>query len=724
LATKSRNSFLKSVTFTVAILLLGYSILAAVNFSVFYDYVQKDSYFKTNEFINRLTRSIYDLRAYYVTYDFADYEKKTPEQKISSEELKIALEDNKKNIEANVERIKSDFQYNIDAFKDDVSEQTRLILERDKAIELFRKENEKTEEQIKKELLQDKDQQFNYLKNNVQQWKSIKYYLNDKVNGRVYTNLPENTDINSYIAKGMLYNEKYPKQILSKEEIVHEQINNVLLDAKLEGYILIPQEADNYSDVYWLSSDFQNIRNRLINEAKVGGGAFFIAIILLIFSLRKKDEEKTVLDNLTRFYVKIPMELRLILFALSAGIFLSLLFEVRRYVLEMPMPAYVIFSITCSIFMLFILLHIRGFYNIIRSGENFRTQWRGTLLYRLISFMYNIFLHRNLTLKVVVILVATMFLGIDLIALISINDGFIKFIALLYFMAYIAFVPYFVLNRVIYFNQVVKGAGEIVSGNFEYVIEEKGNGIIRTLAHNFNNIKNGFKRSMENQMKSERLKTELITNVSHDLKTPLTSIINYVDLLKSKEISEEEKDGYIEVLDRKAQRLKVLIEDLFEAAKMSSGVAELNREKVDIVAILRQTLGEFDEKINSSSLIFRVNIPSEKVYLILDGKKTWRVFENLVNNTLKYSQPNTRVYIDLIETDTSVKITIKNIANYEMDFDVEEIFERFKRGDKSRNTEGSGIGLAIAKSIVELQNGKMNIDLDGDLFKVTVEFRK
>ena len=724
MATKSKSRFLNTIIFTLGILLLGYSILAAVNFAVFYDYVQKDSYFKTHEFRSRLTRSIYDLQAYYVINDFADYDKKTIEQKIGAEELKLALEENERNIRENIDRIKNDYQNNIDAFKENISEQTRLIEERDKTIEAFKKQNEKTEEQIKKELLQDKDQQYNYLKNNVQQWKSIKYYLVNKTNGRVYTNLPEGTDIEAYIAKGMIFNEKYPRQILSKEDLVHEQINNILLEAKLEGYFLIPKEADNYSDVYWLNSDFQNRRNRLINEAKAGTGAFFIAMILLIVASRKKDEERTILDNLTGFYIKVPMEFRLVAFMIASAMFLSLLYGVRSYILEMPIPAYIIFSMVCAAFMLFTLLHIRGFYNIIVSSENFRTQWRGTLFYRVISYIYNIFIHRDLTLKVVAVLLATMFLGIDLIVLLSINDGFVKFVSFIYFITYMAFVPYLVLNRVIYFNQLVKGSREIVSGNFDYVIEEKGRGIISTLAHNFNNIKNGFKRSMESQIKSERLKTELITNVSHDLKTPLTSIINYVDLLKNKELSEEEKNGYIEILDRKAQRLKVLIEDLFEAAKMSSGVAEITREKVDIVAILRQTLGEFDEKISGSSLTFKVNIPSEKIYLYLDGKKTWRVFENLVNNALKYSQPSTRVYIDLIETDANVKIIIKNIANYEMDFDVEEIFERFKRGDKSRNTEGSGLGLAIAKSIVELQEGKMNIELDGDLFKVTVEFRR
>ncbi|MEA4825202.1 MAG: ATP-binding protein, partial [Clostridium sp.] len=178
------------------------------------------------------------------------------------------------------------------------------------------------------------------------------------------------------------------------------------------------------------------------------------------------------------------------------------------------------------------------------------------------------------------------------------------------------------------------------------------------------------------------------------------------------------------ILDRKTQRLKVLIEDLFEASKVASGAIELNIEKIDVAALLTQTLAEFDEKIKDSSLTFRVNGTNKKIYANLDGKKTWRVFDNLINNALKYSQENTRVYIDLIEYDNKVTLTVKNISSYEMDFNVEEIFERFKRGDKSRNTDGSGLGLAIAKSIVELQGGKLDIEIDGDLFKAIVKFYK
>ena len=220
------------------------------------------------------------------------------------------------------------------------------------------------------------------------------------------------------------------------------------------------------------------------------------------------------------------------------------------------------------------------------------------------------------------------------------------------------------------------------------------------------------------------MKTELISNVSHDLKTPLTSIITYIDLLKDESITEENRRLYIDTLDRKSQRLQHLIEDLFEVSKVNSGDVHLNIVNVDIVSLMKQTLLELDDKIADSSLILKNNFSSEKIILPLDSQRTFRVFENLIINISKYAMPSSRVYIDILETDNKVTIMLKNMSATEIDFSVDDIMERFVRGDKSRNTEGSGLGLAIAKSFVELQGGKMNISVDGDLFKVTITFNK
>ena len=219
------------------------------------------------------------------------------------------------------------------------------------------------------------------------------------------------------------------------------------------------------------------------------------------------------------------------------------------------------------------------------------------------------------------------------------------------------------------------------------------------------------------------MKSELITNVSHDLKTPLTSIINYVELIKKEEdLQPEYLKDYVRVLDNKSKRLKVLIEDLFEASKASSGNIALNMEKIDLTQLMRQSIGEMEEKLSEANLDLKINVPEEKIYIRADGRRLYRVMENLFSNISKYSLPNTRVYIDITKDENSVKLTMKNISSYELNFDPGEIMERFKRADDSRNTEGSGLGLSIAKDLVKLQGGSFDIDIDGDLFKAIVQF--
>lgn len=242
------------------------------------------------------------------------------------------------------------------------------------------------------------------------------------------------------------------------------------------------------------------------------------------------------------------------------------------------------------------------------------------------------------------------------------------------------------------------------------------------MAGHLNVLKQGVKTSQTEQAKSERLKTELITNVSHDLRTPLTSIITYTELLKTPELTVEEKNSYIEIIDRKSKRLKVLIDDLFEASKMASGNVELNKDKVDLVQLLQQALAEYNDLIQESTLQFRVSIPETPVYAHVDGQKVWRVFDNLIGNIIKYALESTRVYITLKPDANRVILTFKNITKYELGESVDELFERFKRGDTSRQTEGSGLGLAIAKSIIDLHDGILDLEVDGDLFKVTIIF--
>ena len=273
--------------------------------------------------------------------------------------------------------------------------------------------------------------------------------------------------------------------------------------------------------------------------------------------------------------------------------------------------------------------------------------------------------------------------------------------------------------------QKIKMGGELMSqGNFENKIDsEKMLPDFVEFCGYLNNINSAVQNAVEEKIRSERLKTELITNVSHDIKTPLTSIINYVDLIKKENVENEKVTEYISVLDRQSARLKKLIEDLVEASKASTGNLSVELTKCEPAVLLTQTLGEFDEKLKNAGLTPVLTCPENPLYIMADGRHLWRVFENLTANICKYSLSGTRVYLEIYEDSDNVCITFKNISKNELNISGEELTERFVRGDSSRNTEGSGLGLSIAKNLTDLQGGKLSIDIDGDLFKATVIFK-
>lgn len=246
--------------------------------------------------------------------------------------------------------------------------------------------------------------------------------------------------------------------------------------------------------------------------------------------------------------------------------------------------------------------------------------------------------------------------------------------------------------------------------------------INRQMAAAVNDLGDGLRHALQEQMKSERMKADLITNVSHDLKTPLTSIINYVDLLKREELHNEKANEYLEVLDQKSQRLKQLTEDLVEASRASSGNVVLDIRRIDVKELLMQTSGEFVERFEARGLQLVENFPQNPQYVDADGRRLWRIIENLFRNVEKYAMPHTRVYLDLINDGDRVAFSLKNISESPLNISPEELTERFTRGDESRSTEGSGLGLSIAKDLTEIQKGTFEIYLDGDLFKVTVSF--
>lgn len=270
------------------------------------------------------------------------------------------------------------------------------------------------------------------------------------------------------------------------------------------------------------------------------------------------------------------------------------------------------------------------------------------------------------------------------------------------------------------YKNLMQATNAIAQGKFDNNFE--GNfGIFESYKDELYQIQGGFRTAVEEEVKSQRMKTELITNVSHDLKTPLTAIITYIDLLKEENVTEEQRKSYLETLERKSLRLKVLIEDLFEISKASSGNVKLEFVAVDICNLIRQVYLEHEDKMAERSLEMRFDLPEEKVILLLDSQKTYRIFENLYINITKYAMPNTRVYVQA-RVQENIHIELKNISAQELTVNPTDLTERFVRGDASRNSEGSGLGLAIAKSFTELQGGRFHIEIDGDLFKAVLEW--
>ena len=289
------------------------------------------------------------------------------------------------------------------------------------------------------------------------------------------------------------------------------------------------------------------------------------------------------------------------------------------------------------------------------------------------------------------------------------------------------FIPFLMIKRLIqeaiWRNRIYEGINHIAGGEPGYKINLDGmKSNEKKAGEQINNLGEGLQIAVTQATKNERLKSELITNVSHDIKTPLTSIINYVDLIKRENIENEKVKEYIRVLDEKSQRLKHLTEDLVEASKANTGNLNLDMEKIDFMQLIHQTIGEFQDKFEERQLKTVVKLDKSPIWIYADGRRVWRVMENLLQNIYKYAMPQTRVYIESVTTSKKTTVTIKNISENPLNIPASELTERFIRGDVARTTEGSGLGLSIAKSLTELMNGTFELYLDGDLFRVSIGF--
>lgn len=489
-----------------------------------------------------------------------------------------------------------------------------------------------------------------------------------------------------------------------------------------EGIVIVPKTAfEKGGAMYAQYKDF--------NRGKYGMYAFWtlglLALIALFTVMKFKKEWVTEPSLVARYaYVKIDVKAMLMLLTV-----LMLFGFIDRYSSSV-MNFFMYQSLgrwgewVIAFFFGGILMTALIAFQLVNSIERYKkdgaleADFKDSYMLRFVNALQEVFLKRSIGVQTFILLIGFFLAGIGFVAMFMTGMFFVMYAFCVMFLGLPAL--YIFMRRSAYLNRIIVATEKMAAGQLSEDIKVQGRSPLADHAKNLNNLREGVRASMTEQAKSERLKTELITNVSHDLRTPLTSIITYTDLLKDETITPEERSKYVDILDKKSQRLKTLIEDLFEVSKMASGNLELHKQRVDLTQLLQQALAEHAEEIADSGLDFRSTLPEDMLVAYVDGQRWWRVLDNLIVNAIKYALPGTRVYLTLRKVGESAEFVVKNITKYELGENVDELFERFKRADTSRHTDGSGLGLAIAQSIVDMHHGNMKIELDGDLFKVTV----
>ncbi|GIO28714.1 sensor histidine kinase [Ornithinibacillus bavariensis] len=653
------------------------------------------------------------------------------------------------NLEQQIESIKGQYEDLIQQAIDNDAQQVAdaYIRERDNKINDITK-NFESDDYVKDKIIKDREKELETYFIEIESYRPqfeeyktmFQYYLKDPTNNLVYTNL-DNTgkkadvnqisdETNVYVESVTLRNgDMFDYNLLESEESL-DMLGGA--DKKLEGRIGVPNVEPQTNTLIERNEHYK--KNQLIIWIVIS--LSILALILSLIIAKKAKKTRAEVSNWRRSYNKLPIDVRVGLLGVSS-IFTVLMFFSLVQAIYYFSPGFSIYLglfnlmelIVVSIGLAITVMQINFLLVTLKDWKNFKNLWEQCVSYKLYLFLKREMLKLIKNLKEAFLDQTTGTQLIFIFGMVFILGlmGIMVFLHPIFLFFYILILVSIgiplgnvILKNVGFFNRIVENTNELAAGNLSKDLEITGNTALATLAENINVLKQGVKHSQSEQAKSERLKTELITNVSHDLRTPLTSIITYTELLKEKQKMNDESAAYLEIIDRKSKRLKVLIEDLFEVSKMASGNIELKKEKVDLVQLLQQALGEYDDMIHESSLQFRVTHIDPPVHAIVDGQKLWRVFDNLIGNILKYSMENSRVYINLSVGNGHAIIAFKNVSKYELSENSDELFERFKRGDTSRHTEGSGLGLAIAQSIIELHNGQLEIEIDGDLFKIII----
>lgn len=535
---------------------------------------------------------------------------------------------------------------------------------------------------------------------------------------------------------------KYGTKYLSNFMITYyttdtERTDTILSDGRYIEYVT-PTAKDfevytsyteelSQSEERQLATEFLNAIEPISQNAyiilPISSAVTILLIIYLLITIGHKNDEKAIELN---DFDKIPLEIILVVSAfliVLPFIILSQYDRMDNAILSLGITAYIDVYIVSAVVLHTMIKRIKAKTFLRSSIIGQVLIWCGKIFKNLLNKIQKVWntitYSASVTSKVIIGTGIIAFIWLVIIAMFPDN----KMLPLI-IIALICFILYKIIKIIKEYSQIENKLKDVYNGNNQTELkEEEFSMVFKSSVKYLNNISNGLENAVQERMKSERMKAELITNVSHDIKTPLTSIINYVDLLKKEDIANEKANEYINILDNKSQRLKKLTEDLIEASKVSTGNVSLNLEKINIVELIKQAIGEFEDKFQNKNLQIIVNCNENEININADSRYMYRIVENLFSNIYKYALENSRVYIDISIVDgTNVVIEMKNISKDKLNISADELMQRFVRGDRSRNTEGSGLGISIAQNLTELQNGTFELKLDGDLFKVKLTF--
>ncbi|MBS6504002.1 MAG: sensor histidine kinase [Clostridium sp.] len=713
----TKNKILKDLEKYIIFILVIFFAISLIgtlreykNFNLYFG----DSIYNNSLVKNKIVVLDSNLNDYTKLFLDLDGKKKEDIYNKKVEEFKLEKENRLKEAEENIREKAKDMNVAEAEIKKQIEEAKKIIMEEDNSV----------------------DDYFKYVReftNNIlYDNENIQFFFKDSSGAKI-TNIEDSNIEKQIEEKEFANNEQYYYMYFANSKVnedgknYSEELSSIydLLKYSSEDLIRfyrIPKElkqGDLLYDVFKERKEASSILNRKIAISAILG-VFILVLAFIIYKRRKNNYNTNYIEDLL---IKIPIDIRAIIFLYSLNILNSLIFNV--------IPYYGNDSYSNGVILRAYILIIIDYYflkDLILILENKRKKGK-VLTLKIYKYLSKIIKDSEFIKTNKFKFISIIFLSaLALFCLWLESFVFLSYEFMVFSRAYICIYLIFTsILSVMIFREITILESQtlrIAKGNYKVDLKADKILVLKNIENNLITIEDGLKEALGKAITSEKMKSELITNVSHDLKTPLTSIINYIGFLKEENITDEKRSKYLEVLDMKSKRLKILIEDLFEASKAVSGNMTFEKEDLNIVSLLRQVIGELEEKITQANLDIITKWPEDKAIVYIDGRKTFRVYENLVNNIIKYSMKNSRVYIDVINSENEVKVIMKNISAYQIDFTSEEIIERFKRGDKSRSTEGSGLGLSIAKSIVELQGGNFDIEIDGDLFKVITTFRK